>query len=156
MGWIRKISQRVQAFLLMQLRQGASPNGLARTCAVGFALAVFPALGTTTALCLLFGSLMKLNQPTLQAVNYILAPLQLLLIPVFMKMGAWIFSVPAVSFNLKTMMEEFFQSPGLFFVNYGVAGLMAMVAWLFVMPFVAFITYRVLKVVFTKFKRERV
>ncbi len=155
MGWFQNAVARAKSFLLQQLKQGASAEGLALTCAVGFALALFPALGTTTLLCLLAGTLMKLNQPTLQAVNYLLAPVQLLLIPVFLKMGAWIFSVPAVSINPKTVVGEFFNSPGLFFLNYGLAGLMAMVAWLVVMPLAGFIVYQILKVLFNKIQSVR-
>ncbi|QDK36884.1 DUF2062 domain-containing protein [Bdellovibrio sp. NC01] len=146
--WWRKIFDRAKSFIIEQLKQGATAEGLALTCSVGFALALFPALGTTTALCLVVGTVMKLNQPTLQAVNYLLAPVQLLLIPVFLKLGAWIFSVPAVSINPKTVIAEFFEAPGLFFVNYGLAGLMAMIAWLVVMPALSFLVYRILKVLF--------
>ncbi|QDK44597.1 DUF2062 domain-containing protein [Bdellovibrio sp. ZAP7] len=153
--WLRKAFDRSRQFLIQQLKQGASAEGLALTCAVGFALALFPALGTTTALCLLVGLVLKLNQPTLQAVNYLLAPVQLLLIPVFLNMGAWIFSVPAVSFNPKTIIAEFFAAPGIFFVNYGMAGLRGMVAWLLVMPVIAAVAYLVLKVVFQNLQKVR-
>lgn len=153
--WWRKILARAKTFIMEQLKQGATAEGLALTCSVGFALALFPALGTTTALCLLVGTMMKLNQPTLQAVNYVLAPVQLLLIPVFLKMGAWIFSVPAVSINPKTIVAEFFNAPGVFFVNYGLAGLMAMVAWLVVMPALAILVYRILKIVFTNIRKAK-
>lgn len=153
--WLRKAFDRCKQFITQQLKQGATAEGLALTCSVGFALAVFPALGTTTILCLLVGLLLKLNQPTLQAVNYLFAPIQLLLIPVFLNIGAWIFSVPAVSFNPKTIVIEFFDSPSIFFVNYGLAGLRGMIAWMLIMPVITFITYLVLKVVFTNIQSVR-
>ena len=155
MTWFRKSIERGKSFILHQLKQGATPEGLARTWAVGVALALFPALGTTTVLCFLVGTVMRLNQPTLQVVNYMLAPVQLFLIPVFLKLGAWIFSVPAVSLNPRTVVSEFFNSPSAFFVNFGLAGLMAMVAWLVVMPVAAFAVYLILKGLFTGIQKVR-
>lgn len=137
--------KRVQNFLLDQLRQGTSPQALALTIAVGAAIAIFPTLGATTLLCVLAGLVLKLNQPLLQVINYTLAPLQLLLIPVFLKMGAWICRVPAVSVNPQTMIAEFWGDPGTFMVNYGWAGLQAILAWMVVAPFVFIITRFVVK-----------
>ena len=151
----KKFSQKIKDVLYQQLKQGATPDGLALTCAVGMALAVFPALGTTTALCLAVGTVMRLNQPTLQTINYVMAPVQLILIPVFLKLGAWICSMPAVSVNPKTMIEEFFAAPGQFFADYGVAGLLGMLAWALVMPIITFIAYRVLRVLFANFEKMK-
>lgn len=137
--------KRVQNFLLDQLRQGTSPQALALTIAVGAAIAIFPTLGATTLLCVLAGLVLKLNQPLLQVINYTLAPLQLLMIPVFLKMGAWICRVPAVSVNPQTMIAEFWSDPGTFMVHYGWAGLQAILAWIVVAPFVIMITRLVMK-----------
>lgn len=152
---IKKLSQKIKDVLYQQLKQGATAEGLALTCAVGIALALFPALGTTTALCIAVGTAMKLNQPTLQMINYVLAPIQLILIPVFLKLGAWIFGIPAVSVNPKTMIAEFFEAPAQFLADYGIAGLLGIVAWSLVMPIVAYIAYRFLRILFVNFQKMK-
>ncbi|MDG0817654.1 DUF2062 domain-containing protein [Bdellovibrio svalbardensis] len=147
--------RRAREFVGYQLRQGATPEGLALTCAMGFLIALFPVLGATTVLCLGAGYLMKLNQPTLQAVNYVLAPVQLLMIPVYIKAGAWVFQVPAVSVNPKTIIAEFMDDPGKFLSDYGFASLQSIVAWALLTPLVAFVVYRVLLMIFRSAKRIR-
>ena len=52
-----------------QLTQGVTPQKVALSLAVGSALALFPILGTTTALCLVAGVALGLNQPIIQGVN---------------------------------------------------------------------------------------
>ncbi len=147
--------RRVREFIGHQLKQGATPQGLALTCAMGFFISLFPIIGATTVLCLAAGWALKLNQPTLQAVNYLLAPLQLLMIPVFIKAGAWVFHVPAVSVNPKTIVSEFMNDPGHFFSAYGMASLQSIVAWAILTPPTAFILYRILLLVFKSGKRIR-
>lgn len=132
--------------MLNQLRQGTTPQALAVTCATGVVIAVFPTLGTTTLLCMLAGMIWRLNQPLLQAINYALAPLQLLMIPVFLKLGAWICQVPAVSVNPQTMITEFWAEPAKFMVDYGWAGLQAILAWVLVAPLLFVVTRFVMKI----------
>lgn len=146
---------RVQKFLLDQLRQGTTPRALTITCATGVVIAVFPTLGATTLLCLLAGLIWKLNQPILQAINYALAPLQLLMIPVFLKLGAWLCRVPAVSINPQTIISEFWADPGKFFVDYGWAGLQAILAWALVAPLIFLLMCLVMKIVITKIESIR-
>ncbi|NUN06738.1 MAG: DUF2062 domain-containing protein [Bdellovibrio sp.] len=147
--------KKVRELFLVQVRQGATPEGLALTCAVGFTIAVFPVLGVTTVLCLLVGQIMRLNQPVLQTVNYALAPLQLLMIPLYLKLGAWIFQVPAVSINPLTMVEEFMDSPQTFLQEYWVASLQSLVAWAVVTPVATVGVYFVTRTVFQGYQKLR-
>jgi uncharacterized protein (DUF2062 family) len=125
----------------LQLLQGASPKGLALSCALGATFAVFPIIGSTTALCLLLGVVLKLNQPVLQAVNYILYPLQIILVPVFLSLGASLTRSEPMVFNLELLSKEFMAGPGLFFLKYGMVGLHGILAWLLIAPFFAWIIY---------------
>ena len=79
--------RRVLGVALAQLRQGITPQRIALTVALGAVLGLFPILGTTTALCLLAGVFLKLNQPILQVVNWVAAPLQLPGIYFFVRTG---------------------------------------------------------------------
>jgi uncharacterized protein (DUF2062 family) len=74
------------------LVQGISPRRLALTMALGFAIGCIPVLGVTTALCIAVALIWRLKFPVIQAANWAAAPLQLLLIVPFMRLGGWIFA----------------------------------------------------------------
>lgn len=124
-----------------QLVQGANPKGLAKTCAVGGTLAIIPVLGIATFLCVLAGARFKLNQPILQAINYLLYPVQLVLIPIFLKLGARFFRDEPIVFNLEKLMNEFKESAPRFFEHYGMAGFHAFILWILIAPVIGYSLY---------------
>jgi len=77
------------------LRQGVSPQRLALTLALGFAIGCLPMIGIPTALCMLVALGLRLNVPAIQAANYAAMPLQVALIFPFVRLGGWMFA----SFN---------------------------------------------------------
>src|SRR5579872_594896 len=60
----------------MWLRQGTSPQRLALTLALGFAIGCIPVIGIPTALCLVVALGLRLNMPAIQAANYAAMPFQ--------------------------------------------------------------------------------
>ncbi len=74
------------------LLQGISPRRLALTLALGFAIGCIPVVGIPTALCVLLALALRLNLPAIQAANYAVMPLQLVLIVPFVRMGGWLMS----------------------------------------------------------------
>ena len=74
------------------LRQGISPQRLALTLALGFAIGCIPVIGIPTAVCLVVALSLRLNVPAIQAANYAAMPLQVALIFPFVRLGAWLFS----------------------------------------------------------------
>ena len=74
------------------LRVGISPQRLALTLALGFAIGCLPVVGITTAVCLAVAFALRLNVPAIQLANYIAMPLQLVLIFPFIRLGGWLFS----------------------------------------------------------------
>ena len=72
------------------LRQGITPQRLALTLALGFALGCIPVIGIPTALCAMVALLFRLNLPAMQAANYIAMPFQLALIVPLARLGVWI------------------------------------------------------------------
>lgn len=135
----KKIMDPVRA----QLTQGIDPVSLSRTVAAGLVISLFPALGVTTGLCVLVGVKYRLNQPILQAINYLLYPVQILMLPVFFSLGAWITGTESVSLNPATILTELKTDPGLFVANYGWGGLKAILAWLLTAPLVYAILSRI-------------
>jgi uncharacterized protein (DUF2062 family) len=88
------LSRRLVRVVAGELRQGLTPHEIALTLAVGLCLSVPPVIGTTTILCALAALLLRLNQPLIQAVNFLAYPLQLALLIPFLRAGEWLFREP--------------------------------------------------------------
>jgi uncharacterized protein (DUF2062 family) len=88
---LRAMRQKVETWL----RQGISPQRLALTLALGFAIGCIPVIGIPTALCLVVALGLRLNMPAIQAANYAAMPFQIALIFPFVRLGGWMFSSSA-------------------------------------------------------------
>ncbi len=80
----------IQRNAAIWLRQGVSPDRLALTLALGFAIGCIPVVGAPTVLCAVLALALGLNLPAIQAANYAAMPLQLLLIAPFLRLGGWL------------------------------------------------------------------
>ena len=74
------------------LQQGISPRRLALTLALGVAIGCVPVVGIPTLVCAALAFALRLNLPAIQAANYAVMPLQLLMIVPFVRMGGWLLS----------------------------------------------------------------
>ena len=81
--WARWVVRPVR----VQLTQGLSVPQAARAIAYGLTLGIFPIIGATTALTLLVGLPLRLNQPILQAFKTVALPLQWVTILGFYRLG---------------------------------------------------------------------
>ncbi len=133
--------RRVVDVTLAQLRQGITPQKIALSIALGATIAIFPIMGTTTALCVLVGVALRLNQPILQLVNWIAWPLQIPGIYLFVRAGEWITRSPPVSFSIPALLLAFKSSPLRFLQQYGMTGLRGVLAWVLLAPVLAAALY---------------
>jgi len=86
--------------LLDLLRQGVTPEKLAFSLALGVVISVFPALGWTTALCVVAALIFRLNLPAIQLMNYFMYPAQIgLLLPLF-RLGEKLFRAPHLPISI--------------------------------------------------------
>ncbi len=145
---------KLKSLLLTQLKQGATPQGLALTSALAIGIAILPVLGTTTALCALVAYRLKLNQPLMQTLNYALYPVQIILIPAFIYLGESLVGAQHVSINPLTALQLFKEDWREFFTQYGWAGLYGFFAWALLAPPVSAMIYFLLLPVFRKLQRK--
>jgi uncharacterized protein (DUF2062 family) len=148
--------RRVIDPIVHQLTQGITPEKIALTVAVGSALALFPILGTTTLLCLLVGIALRLNQPIIQAVNYLCYPIHLPLIWWMVRTGEWLFGEPHRPFKMRVLANLLWEEPLQFLRVFGVTGLHAIVVWAILAPFWILLLYHLLLPVFREITRVRV
>lgn len=140
--WQRRIVEPIVALL----RQGTSPEALKRTLAVGTACSLFPFLGTTSALNLLVGLWLKMNQPILQTLKQILGPVQLVMILVYVRIGEWIWQGSEHRFSVTDMIAVFRDvSFSEFITQFGWAGIHAFTAWILTAPLVIAAVYFLLR-----------
>jgi len=140
-GFFRR---RIILPLLELLRQGITPEKIALCIGVGIALGVFPVVGATTLLCTLAAVLLRLNLPAIQLVNYLIYPLQLVLLLPFMHLGERLFGGGTVRFSLQQILAMIRSDLGQALVILWGATLRAILVWLCISPFAVLILYLVL------------
>ena len=131
-SWWRR---RVLAPIIGQLKQGTTPQLIALTIAAGAVIGVFPILGATTLLCAVFAAVLKLNQPIIQLVNYLIYPVQIALLFPFYRAGEKLFQqAPVPLLSIVELNERFWAAPGQFFVDYGMVALYGVTVWTLLAP----------------------
>ena len=129
------------------IKQGVSPEKISLGMACGIILGVFPVLGSTTILCGLAAIIFRLNLPAIQLVNYMVYPLQLVLLIPFFHLGNLLFQIeplPLSAQDLITLLRSDLWGTVRAFWS---TTLHAIVAWLLVsLP-----TFLLLHFVFVRF-----
>lgn len=137
-----------------QLTQGATPAGLARSCAFGVIVGCCPLFGLTTLMGIAIAYRLKLNHVALQASSYAMTAPQLLLMPLFLRVGELLTFADAMPLNPLVLFPEFYESPVAFFSKYWTAALCALLGWALFAPVAAFLVYRITKPLFVKIHDE--
>lgn len=140
--WQRRIRDPIVA----QLTQGVTPEKIALTLALGGVLGIFPILGACTILCAGAAIWLRLNQPIIQLVNYLVYPLQVLLLIPFYRAGEKLFGADPVPIaDVADLVQRFADGPWQFILDYGRVGIYGIVVWCLAAPVVAAIAYFMLK-----------
>lgn len=93
--------------VLRLLSEGMTPHKIALTVALGVMLGATPVLGTTTILCAIAAVAFRVNLALIQVVNYLVYPLQLLLVIPFIQTGQWMFHEPPLPLSLTQLIALF-------------------------------------------------
>lgn len=122
--------RRVINPIVVQLKQGTTPDKITLNIALGAVLGIFPIVGLTTLLCGLVAWRLRLNQPLIQLMNYLMYPLHLLLLLPFYRAGETLFQQPHVPiFSVSDLIARFSASPTHFIADYGMVGLYGVTVW---------------------------
>jgi uncharacterized protein (DUF2062 family) len=146
------LHRRLGAPLLALLRQGVTPGKLAASLALGVAIGLVPVLGVSTALCALAALVLRLNLPAIQAVNYLLTPLQLLLIIPQLRFGEWLLQAPPFPVTLESGLALLSQGvlPAIRILSTAIAH--ATLGWLVLAPPLALLLHLLLAGVFRRIR----
>lgn len=102
------MSRKVLQVVRKQLVQGLSARDCARAVAVSLTIGMFPIMGCSTPINTAAAAGLRLNQPIVQAFNWLCAPLKLALIFPFLRLGEWLFQAEPFTLSLVEFSEIFF------------------------------------------------
>lgn len=124
------LHDKVVSPIVKLLKQGISPEKLSLSIAFGVVIGILPVIGATTLLCAAIAIIMRLNLPAIQLANYLVYPLQILLLIPFISLGALIFQVEPPPLSVQELgalfQQDFWGTVASFFETI----LYAIVAWL--------------------------
>lgn len=135
------LKRRVLKPVVEQLTQGLSPDAIALTIAVGLAIAVIPVVGTTTILCTTAAIVLRLNQPLIQAINYLSFPLQLAFIVPYLRLGRLLLGGAPVEMTAQELAAFVSTRPLEAMEALWRVTLQALGAWLLTAPLIAAAVY---------------
>ena len=95
-------------------------------------------------------------QPVIHLVNWLVYPLQIPLLLVFIRLGEKIVGAPPVPFSITDMLQRFKDSPAQFFRDFGLTGLHGIGGWLLVAPLMLAILYFTLRPVLRKMAQIKI
>lgn len=98
--WFRR---KVRQPLLSLLKQGTSPRRLAASIACGAVVGVCPLVGASTFVSVFLAALFRLNHPATQLFNYLVYPLQILLVIPFIQLGSFLFRTDTAGITLEEL-----------------------------------------------------
>ncbi|MFQ5675680.1 MAG: DUF2062 domain-containing protein [bacterium] len=90
--------------ILDLLKQGLTPEKIVLGIAFGVTLGVIPVLGSTTLLCAIAAFLFRLNPAAIQLVNYLVYPLQILLLIPFYRAGEHLFRAEVLPLSVSQVL----------------------------------------------------
>jgi uncharacterized protein (DUF2062 family) len=111
-------------------------------------------LGVSTVLCTLIALLFRLNLPAIQLAQWAMAPIQLLLIIPFVRLGEWLLRAPPQPLSLKAGAALMQQGLGPAVVALWDAILHASFAWALVAPVIVFLLNKILTPIFKRAARR--
>ena len=129
------IEKRVVRPLYDYIRLGLSPVKLSIAISVGATLGLCPVFGTTTILCGLLAIIFRLNMAVMQLVNYLMLPLQLLILIPLIKTGEYMFSSDNSKLTAEMIVYAFRESWFIGMKEVGHLEMMGAGAWaIFIIP----------------------
>ena len=136
--WKRRLGDPILALL----SHGVTPDKIAATLAVGTAVSLLPFFGVTTLANILVGLKLRMNQPLLQALNYLLTPVHLVMIFVYVRIGETLWGVHEAPFSIRELFITFHEKPfGEFLQRFGWTGIHAFTAWVLSVPVIIIVLY---------------
>lgn len=139
--WFRR---RVIVPILDLLRQGVTPEKLALSLAIGMVLGCAPILGVTTILAFGICYATELNPVAMQLTNYLVYPLQIILLIPFIRAGEMLFHARHLRVTREQIEQMFRSNATVALHRLWTAIWHALTVWVIVAPITVAILYVIL------------
>jgi len=123
------------------LIKNTDPDALSLSFALGVTLGLFPIVGTTAIICGIVAYFFRLNQPGIQLINLLVAPLEILCVPFFLHLGESVLGRAHVSLSPDLVIQAFKSNFVEAIRDYGVAILHAIFGWALFVPLATLILF---------------
>lgn len=130
---------------------GITPKKIALTVGIGMVFGTVP-FCISTILCTLSALILRLNQPIMQLLNFILFPLQVGLFIPYLKLGEFLFGEKTIPLNYFEIKEIFKLSIKLFILKLGKAIIFALIGWAIFSPILFLFSYKISLTFLKRFK----
>lgn len=130
---------------------GFTPKKIALTIGIGMVFGTVP-FCISTILCTLTALILRLNQPIMQLINFILFPLQVALFIPYLKLGEFLLGEKTLPLNYFEIKEIFKLSIKLFILKLGKVIIFALIGWAILSPILFFFSYKISLIFLKKFK----
>lgn len=149
------IYNRLVLPILELLKQGVTPEKIALSIALGAALGLFPAIGTTTILCTIAAFILRLNLPVIQIVNYFMYPVQIALLLPFFRLGEKLFRAPHLPISVPQIYAMIHADVGGLIRLLWTTTWHAVVAWILFAPIFSAMLYFILATLLRKAAKRK-
>jgi uncharacterized protein (DUF2062 family) len=152
---IRAIKTKILNWAKSMLKEGMSLRKIALCLALDTVLGIFPVLGATTLLCTVAALALRLNLPAIQIVNYMVYPVQLVMLAPFYSVGNWLFKqqgLPLINTDLIGLLQNDFWGS---MANLWDLMLYAILTWMAISPLLVLMLYSVSKPVIRTLSAHR-
>ena len=136
-------------------KQGFSAETLALSISIGIIGGAFPVIGFASYICLLLTLVFKQNILIVQVVNWIVYPLQILLIIPLMKLGNSIFTGGELTITMHQVIVAFQSGIMNGIKLIGIISLYGIIAWAVIAIPTLFILYSLFLIIFRYFNRVK-
>jgi uncharacterized protein (DUF2062 family) len=153
---MQKIFQLFKTKLILIFTYGLNPVQLALILSFGITLGLFPFIGLTSILCFIFAFVFRLNMVVIQLVNWVVSPLQLVMLVPFYKMGNYFsvewFNNAIIKIEIKALSSNEFLQNIISLVN---SQILAIFGWLFICIPMALMIYFISLLIYKKYLNRK-
>jgi len=136
------------------LKTGLSPTKLAQSFSIGICFGIMPLPGSTLT-CTIAAVALKLNFGAIQLINYMVAPLQIILIYPFLKLSAYITGIDIMAGSGSLLIERLKLDTLNALSEFGITIGVAFIIWVAVSIPLGLMLYRVSLPVFIRLTEKR-
>jgi uncharacterized protein (DUF2062 family) len=153
---MQKLLQNFKNKFIQIFTYGLTPFQLALTLSFGVTLGLFPFIGLTSILCFIFAFIFRLNIIVIQLVNWLVSPLQLVMLVPFYQLGNYfsinLFKTEIIKIEIELFAQNAFLQKLLTLIN---SQILAILGWLVICVPIGLVVYFISLFAYKQFLTRR-